>query len=240
MRKKPDILYILGTGSKWYDNEIRYSVRSVEKHLEEYGRIFVCGAMPKFFDLRRYEYIEANDLGKHKLLNAIHKIRLACLKKDLSDDFILMNDDFIFLKKAKHIPNYNIGTLEERIKNHKTKSGYYYWAMEETLEYLKSKGVKNPLSFEVHYPMMLNKEKFLDLIDEVYYSQKPILFRSVYGNLAPLRSTYREDVKIYDIEDWKKMGKPDLMSTDNRVCLEPELQSWFKDEFPKPSSIERI
>ena len=38
-----DVVYILGKGSVWKDNEIRYSLRSIEKHLTGFDRVFIVG-----------------------------------------------------------------------------------------------------------------------------------------------------------------------------------------------------
>lgn len=240
MKIKPDIVYILGTGSKWYDNELRYSIRSVEKNLQNYGRIFVVGEMPKFLDTRRMIYIEAKDMTGNKLLNAMHKIRIACRDKRVSDKFILMNDDFFILRKLERVANFNMGTLKEGEARHKTKRGYYYTAIQDTIKYLAEAGIDDPLSFELHYPMMLDKEAFLEVTEQPYLQQKPILFRSVYGNLTDMRSTYREDVKLYDANDFSKRPKVDVISTDNKVCLDAGFQFWIRGKFPKKAKCERI
>jgi hypothetical protein len=44
--KPIDIVYVLGTGSNWSDNEIRFSLRSVFKNLTNIGQIFIVGEKP--------------------------------------------------------------------------------------------------------------------------------------------------------------------------------------------------
>ena len=41
-----DILYCLGEGSKWNNNELRYSLRSLEKFGKNVGNIYVVGYDP--------------------------------------------------------------------------------------------------------------------------------------------------------------------------------------------------
>lgn len=236
---KKDIVYILGDGSKWYDNEIKYSIRSVEKNLKNYGRIFIVGKWPRHIDSKKVTYIEARDPGTHKLLNAIHKISIACHDKRLSQEFILMNDDFFVLKEVEEIKGLDMGTLEQAVENHKTKAGYYYKATKETDEYLKAKGIEKPMSYELHYPMVLDKDKFLEVTEDLYLNQKPLLFRSVYGNLCKIPTTYADDVKIYALEEIAKVENEEIVSTDNRVCLEKEMQKWLGDKFPKKSKYEK-
>ena len=38
---KIDVVYVLGTGSKWHNNEIRFSLRALEKNLRDYRHIYV-------------------------------------------------------------------------------------------------------------------------------------------------------------------------------------------------------
>ena len=42
-----DIVYILGNGSKFNNEEIRYSLRSLEKFVN-FDRVFIVGECPKF------------------------------------------------------------------------------------------------------------------------------------------------------------------------------------------------
>ena len=43
-----DVVYILGTGSTSNDNEIRYSLRSIEKYLIGFNVVYIVGECPKF------------------------------------------------------------------------------------------------------------------------------------------------------------------------------------------------
>jgi hypothetical protein len=58
-----NLLYILGSGSKWQNNEIRYSIRSAEKYVGNLGRVFIVGEFPKFLSRKnkKITYIEVHD-----------------------------------------------------------------------------------------------------------------------------------------------------------------------------------
>ena len=45
-----DILYVVGTGSKWDNNELRYSLRSIDKYGINIDRVFIVGTKPDFCD----------------------------------------------------------------------------------------------------------------------------------------------------------------------------------------------
>lgn len=40
-----DILYVIGRGSKWENNELRYSLRSLEKNGINVGNIFIAATV---------------------------------------------------------------------------------------------------------------------------------------------------------------------------------------------------
>ena len=43
-----DVFYVLGSGSKWQNNEIRYSLRTLEKYGHNVGQVYIVGQRPSF------------------------------------------------------------------------------------------------------------------------------------------------------------------------------------------------
>jgi hypothetical protein len=231
----PDLLYILGSGSKWRNNEIRFSLRSVEQNLP-HGRVFVIGECPKF--LRNVIHIHALDPYEVKTANAIFKIRAACREIDLSEKFILMNDDFFVIRRMDRIEPETLGTLSDAIKNHSTKAGYYYQGLRKTHELIKQSGVENPLDYEAHTPMIIEKQKFLSLTDAVEWTEG-YLHRSLYGNTFGVGGKKRKkDTKVHSIEQLPELIQGDIISTADRVVLRPEFQHFIYNQFPNPSRYE--
>ena len=100
-----DIVYILRTDPRFYKNDdIKYSLRSLDKNFKGKGKVFIVGGRPNWINVNTVTHIYAEDKERNKLVNAIHKILIACKDKRISEDFILlMNDDFLFLKETKTI-----------------------------------------------------------------------------------------------------------------------------------------
>ena len=233
---KIDLLYILGRGSKWQNNEIRFSLRSVEKNLRDVGRIFIIGECPRF--LRNVIHIPAVDGFENKQMNAIFKIREACRTFDLSEEFVLMNDDFFFLKHTTRIQPHILGTLREAVRDHSTKAGYYFQALRQTLDLLQAAGHEDPLDYEAHVPMILEKQKFLEITDAVEWAEVGYCFRSIYGNTYGLGGKKRKDTKVHRIEQLEELSNGDILSTADRVVLRPEFQRFIYNAFPHPSKYE--
>jgi hypothetical protein len=227
-------VYILGRGSKWRNNEIRYSLRSVEKYLP-HRYVFIVGECPSF--LRNVIHIPAVDGYEIKTVNAIFKLRAACREMDLSEEFILMNDDFFMLRHTKTVENTILGTLKGAVADHATKAGYYYQALAKTRDLLKAAGHDEPLDYEVHAPMRFEKQKFLEITDAVDWTAG-YLHRSLYGNTYGLGGKKRKDTKVHRIEQLEELSNSDILSTADRVVLKPEMQFFLYMRFPHPSRYE--
>lgn len=242
MDPKIDVVYILTNASKWQNNEIRYSLRSIEKNLKiNIGRIYIVGFFPKFIQEKEVSNIDTQDWYTHKLKNAIRKIKSACNNSHVSDDFMLMNDDFFIMKPVTEIKNWSKGSLAGSMARHNTKGGYYYRAIKETKELLEGMGIKNPTDFEIHAPIIINKKRFRDIDAKLDLESKGLLFRSIYGNLAKLERTIVPDVKIYHTyaNRLSKFKDYKIISSDNKIVLDLRFQKWLKRKFRSVSKYEK-
>jgi hypothetical protein len=235
---KIDVVYILrNKGTRWRNEEIRYSLRSIEKHLD-FNNVFIVGELPSWALSEKITLIKADDPYGNKLRNAIHKITLACKDEKVSDNFILMNDDFFFLKKTEKIEYFNKGKLAVSKRDHSTKGGYYYRAICSTLDMLRAGGVKDPVDYEVHYPIIFNKQKFLKMAAGI--TETDYLFRSVYCNLNNITSKYRADVKVFNRRQLSNKKTKDLISIDEKMALDPVFQKFIMVSNPAKSQYEKV
>ena len=155
----------------------------------------------------------------------------------MSDNFVLMNDDFFFLKRTENVEYFNKGKLEASRKNHSTHGGYYYRAISDTMEMLRDMGIDHPTDFEVHYPIIFNKHKLLKTLEKIS-QEEGFLFRSIYGNLNNIESKYRRDVKVFNIEQFRRSRLKDFMSTDEKIVTDIRFQKWIDNRFKEKSSFE--
>jgi hypothetical protein len=235
--KKPlDAVYILGSSSRWRNNEIRYSLRSVEQNLE-IGKVFIIGACPDW--VTGVTHIPANDLHKNKLLNAREKYAIAAKDLRISKDFILMNDDFFILKPVEKIENYIRGTIADMIAKHPTKGGYYYHSLSDTKKVMEAIGIDNPLDFEIHAPIIFNKDKLLTVM-EMIQPDKAYSLRSCYGNMNGLKGKKVIDFKASGLVDFAYQMKrdPAYLSINDNMVAQKEFRDWIRRKFPKPSKYE--
>lgn len=234
--EKIDLVYILGQGSHWHNNEIRYSLRSVEKYFK-YRKIFVIGEKPEW--LTGVTHIPETDTNDNKLMNARAKYLIAANDSRISKDFILMNDDFFFLKEIKTIPYYSRGTIDEMIKRHPTKRGYYYSSLVDTKNKLSAMGIEKVKDYEVHCPIILNKEKLITAAS-MAGNTKPYLLRTIYGNLNNEKAKKVMDFKASNLAEFahQTIKERELLSINDALVAAEEFRVWLYRKFINKSSFE--
>ena len=164
-----DLLYVLGKESQWGNHEeLRYSIRSFEKHYPGLNRIFVAGHKPEW--LNGVTHIPVDNIyGKNVPANIITKILSACLT-DISDDFIFAADDYFLLsdtidKKLMDVPNHG------SIKNYKyTGNDYFSKVLSNTIQYLRTVKSRTFINCEAHSPVVINKKEYLRIMLRVPFA----------------------------------------------------------------------
>lgn len=177
--------------------ELVYSLRSLRNL--PHDKIFFAGGFPNNIRREDIVHISTTQTGT-KWQNSLNNIKFACLDNRLSDDFILMNDDFFILKPITvQQLNLNLGTVADVYSKYlnRNSSSLYAQGMKRTAEYLFRLGITIPLSFELHIPMVLNKKKVLQIFEMPGINDIPALhLRTIYGNLFIKDSIYHKDVKV--------------------------------------------
>jgi len=206
------------------NEELRYSLRSLE-NLEGVDRVWVVGGAPRWYTghfihvppmLNKYDTVRNN----------LHAI----LDSDVSETFVLMNDDFFVTKKTPPVSLVE-GLLLHRMQRfeHSQPNGRYTRELEITYKFLL-KQVGYPLSFELHTPMVMHKEGLRQVL------KMPGLWRSVYGNLFVHEWELADDVKLYGGDPWYA-HTPFLSTTDGSFRLH---QDKFELLFSTPSRFESL
>ncbi len=186
-----DLVYTLGKCSKWDNNEIRYSLRSVEKHLKNYRYVFIIGECPDW--IQNVIHVPVIETG-HASQNIMQKLLKACDIQILTDEFLFMNDDFFFLKDADAptYPYYYDGELSDHIRQ-----GYINWYhdyINETITELKAKKLSKKY-FDIHTPIIYGKYLFPMIMKEFDFSKK-LIVKSIYANQMNFKGEHMKDLKI--------------------------------------------
>jgi hypothetical protein len=226
-----DFVYV----SKQGDNEeLRYSIRSVRKNFLE-SNVWLVGGKPDWYN---GNFIPVENISS-KFNNIRNCIKQAALSKEISDDFILMNDDFFIIKEIDSMPVLHGGLLQDRISRYVEATGgnRYATLLSLTNLNLKRQGIKHALDYDIHVPIQLNKSKVLEVVDQ------KLSFRSVYGNKFNIGGTQTKDVKVYGSKLLKDMSysflseDPTFISTED-LSFDYVYNEILKDMFYEPSEYE--
>lgn len=212
-----DVVYILGSGSLVSNKEIKYSLRALETNMQDIRNVYVIGELVP--DLPGVIHIPATDPAKTKWQNAYLKIKKACSLPDLSEEFLLMNDDFFMLEPF-------IGTE------------WPFYALKNS-----NGGVCGQHSFQIHCPIRLNKEWYSKMPFDVH-SKGHLSPRTFYANFykaPPLFCTdfivrVGKEARNYDeqIKNWPCFSIGDV------AMLDPVFSKWLEDMYPVPSRFEKL
>lgn len=233
-----DVVYIIGPYSKWGDNELRFSLRSLEQWMPDLGNIYLVGHCPTF--VRNVTHVRVTDPFKNPLANLVYKVRVALGINGL-EDFVLMNDDMWLLDTWQPNWVFHKGQLSTAIEQRGAKGdNYYYRALKDCrTSFIEFTG-KEPLNFELHCPLFIDRRFALRALDLFFYgADSPGVFRSYYGNLLPdyLRTGEMVDSKIS--RHWIiPQGKLLFLSADDFAIQGRVARSWFSKTYPDRSRYE--
>jgi len=228
--KDLDVVYFVKDGTR--NEEFRYSLRSICKNMP-HGRVWVFGGCPLNIipDVR----VRVKQEGKTKWDKVHGMLKLACENKELSDNFILFNDDFFIMKPINKIETYYRGLLEDHVKV--LGKGPYSRMLSGVDKELKKRGLST-YSYELHVPFVFNKKKLLKLLNK-----NPGLrcTRTMYGNTYRIGGERRSDVKIFSATPGFDYKNLDMLSTDDPiVSVNNDAWRWLKKQFPKGCEYETL
>lgn len=240
-----DVVYILGRGSIWSNNELRFSLRSVEKNLGGVGKVYVIGENPGWFTQNIIHIYYPDEVGpKNADGNMARKILRACREPDLSDNFLFMNDDFIIYKPvvASEIPWYDKGDMKDRPEKF-WRTQFYRYRLRRTFDVLRSRGLPT-MQYDYHAPMLMNKHEFPKVMAQFDYAADiGYTFRSLYGNMMNLPSIHLNGQKKtiymkYDEKGLRKYVENCTFIGYNDLALNSAFKRFLEVTFPEPSKYE--
>lgn len=237
-----DIVYVLGTGSNWDNNELRFSLRSLETYISGIGTVYLVGECPRW--ITNVVHLPFPDLHTCKEKNIMLKMAYACGHPDLSETFLHVHDDHFALDymDAANIPYWAGGQLD-RLAKAIDKRNHWGDAVRNTYEALVSRGFSTH-NFDLHYPMLFKKSiypKTMDLYD--WTVERGYVVKSLYANSLGINPTRFGDLKLngrMSMQDivTRLKGRP-WYSLGN-AALSLAFRNFQPLLYPNPSSYEII
>lgn len=232
--KDLDIVYFIKDSA--YNEELRYSLRSVEQNFP-YKSIWFYGGKPcNLFPDRQ---VVVKQEGKTKWDRVRNMMKMVVENEEISSDFVLFNDDFFVLTPIDELPPYYCGSLADLIfrieRNNNCRPTPYTASLKRTADILYD--TTEALNYELHIPMMFNRKNLADVIT-TFPDHKGT--RSLYGNTyisRYKRCPLKEDVKIHNLtglpaSEWS------FCSTEDSAFNDGAVGKYLRKMFPNKSRFE--
>lgn len=227
--KDLDVVYVVKEGA--WNEELRYSLRSLKNI--PHKRVFIFGGKPDWVNTKNVIYVPISQTRGNKWDNTAYNLLQVCLNEEVSDEFILFNDDFYVLKKIDTLDYYYDRTLASRradffarmpIYRFKT-NGYTGRLLQAERALLKDNLPTR--NYELHIPMIFHKRRLAEIIQS--YNNIGAK-RSLYGNLYAKNPFPTTDVKIWEVQG--KPGTKDIfLSTSDRSFIDGEVGKYIRNKF---------
>jgi len=237
-----DVIYPLGTGSRWDNDELRFSLRALEANFLDLGKVFVVGECPAW--LTGAIHIPMPDIFRYnKDANLISKILAACHHPDVTSHFVRSSDDELLLKPVRfdELCPFHRGHVRDR-------SGRNLWRrrMRRTARYLK-RCDRTTYAYDCHLPVPVDTEKFRRIMRKAPY-ERGIGFTidTLYFNSCNLADHVRVNRKLLRL----RRPAPGLRKLRRRMrratylnyndgSLDSTLKKALRQTFPNPSRFEK-
>jgi hypothetical protein len=231
-----DVVYICQAGE--HNEQLRHSLRSLRNL--PHRRVWLVGYRPRW--LTGVEYLPTVQRGP-KHANTWKNWKTAADHPEISDRFVLFNDDFYMTRPVDSVPDLHRGSLDRMIEWYVKKRLIAYKERAiQTRRLLQLAGRTDLLSYELHVPMVVDRPVLADGLRWLdRHRNTPlenISKRTFYGNLASQGGRAARDVKT-------QTAKAGLPETDLPFLSSSPLSwagltgGWVRRTFPDPSPYER-
>lgn len=251
-----DILYSLGEGSKWNNNELKYSLRSIAKFGKNVKNIYVVGYNPGFLS-DKVIFISKENLYDSKHKNILDAIVYAVDNCNIDNEFLYSSDDHFYIKETDfdNYPYFVKGQLISKIiqspkMRRKIKSRSYFKSLIDTRNCLLNEHFTT-YDFSWHGNTHLSREgieKARLLIQKSFveskYGYEPtcLILNTIYSSVNKFPIVFRNDLKIGNISSIddliNKIGNRECFSISDRV-IGKGISEYLYHLFPEKCIYEK-
>lgn len=190
----PDLVFVVRHGEP--NDSLRYVLRSMAANVP-HATVWIAGYCPEWATGVRH--IPVPQLST-KWANSTSNLRAAVTHRDVADRFVFCCDDTFVLRPVDRIPVMHRGPVAGVVADYEARGvgSQYVMGMRATAKLLGRLGRPDPLCYEVHAPLPVDKEPMaeaLELAGRVHY---PLHKRTLYGAWWQIGGELVEDPKVAD------------------------------------------
>lgn len=225
-----DVVYVVRLGDR--NEPLRWSLRSLTN--VPHDRVWLAGHCPPWV-AETAGWVPVEQAQRARWTNVRENLRAACSCPDVSDPFLLFNDDFYAVEPVTEVPVMHRGPVERWLQARK--GGTYAKGLQATVELLAREGIEGPLNYGCHVPLPVRKGPMLDALDVLdRLPEQAWHVRTFYGNRERLGGVEIADPKVYTASQDPPEGP--WVSTDS-PSWSGRAGQHVRDLFPDPSPYER-
>jgi len=204
-------------------DELRFSLRSLA-HIP-HDRVFIAGWKPEW--VKNVTHVGTVQ-SKGRWENAFRNMK--AVLDQVSEEFVLMNDDFFIMEPFDRIPVLHrgpMGTVGQNSSYQKARANVYRIA--------QTAGVEEPLSYELHVPFVYDRDLLKETLGHLNGENIAGFQRSLYGNWNRIGGEYMADCKVTS-----NRPVPDVpfLSTSDASFRGGKIGKLIRERFPEPSPYE--
>ena len=177
---------MVGPGDR--NEALRYSLRSLGNL--DHDRVWIAGHLPSW--VRGVRHIPVPQVST-RWENSTANMLAACEHPGVSGEFVYFNDDFFVMRETVDVPIWHLGPVDAAARRWGG-SSYARGAL-RTRDRLAQLGHSEPVSYEVHAPMVVDKAAMRAAL-AAGAGVVPLHKRTMYGNLAGVGGVQVRDVKV--------------------------------------------
>lgn len=156
-----DAVYLVAP-STW-DQELRYSLRSLARHFPALGRVWIVGHLPDYVDPARVQHVPEPPMPRPGVFVESAAKRWLNAELDLSDDYVMVQDDNYVLRDVQpsDFGPFAMQDLDTSVQRGTNPWQNMLWRTHDLLKVLGAPVV----NYEAHAPVRVNRARFAQMAD---------------------------------------------------------------------------
>lgn len=220
-----DVVYVCRNGE---NPELRYSLRTLEN--VDHDKVWIFGGAPVWVNPDTVTHrLRAQSGSAYSSVRA--HIAAACNTPEVSDPFMLWNDDFYAMDHIGIVPVYHRGSLKTMLEQFKSTNTAWAKGLRETASMMKVRGVlEGAMSYDTHLPLIVHKAEMQSALRWAKTASiDAVHLRTLYG-VWIINGVEHPDPKLLHRSSpfphgaWLSSGDDTFRST-----VEPVLRHLFPD-----------
>lgn len=221
------------------DDEIRWSVRSIEQNYQGKSKITIIGDKPPWYS---GHYIPQARVGKHAtnrpFRDMLTKVWTMATHSEIDQEFVWMMDD-VYLIKPVTIDDL---ATPRAVRWFESESNSWQKRKRNTMVALTQAG-RTTHDYATHLPHVAEKDKLRHIYDEFNLHENTMLWEVLYGNTfrghpqSPFPFFRRIQKKI-GLEDLKQLTAESKVFNHTASAWCPSVREFLSELMPNPSTCE--